>query len=127
MTDKSDKGRVVGIGGVFFKSPNSQQLAAWYGEHLRLPREHGQFIFPWRTEGEDGVQRQTVLHVFPGDSKYFDGPLMVNYIVDDLDAILERLAAAGADIDPKREDHEYGRFAWVKDPEGNKIELWEPR
>jgi len=51
---------------------------------------------------------------------------MLNYVVDDLDGMLERLHAAGADVDPKREDHDYGRFAWVTDPEGNRIELWEP-
>ena len=71
----------------------------------------------------------TVWSVFKDDTKYFDpsrAPFMINYRVDDLDALLETLRAEGVQIDPKREDFEYGRFAWIMDPEGNRIELWEP-
>ena len=68
--------------------------------------------------------------VFPDNTTYFDpsrAPFMINYIVDDLDAILSKLERNGVTIDPKREDYDYGRFAWIFDPDGNKIELWEPR
>jgi predicted enzyme related to lactoylglutathione lyase len=71
----------------------------------------------------------TVWSLFPEDSGKFGlGPqrCMINYRVDDLDGLLERLAAAGVWIDPKREDGEYGKFAWIADPEGNRIELWQP-
>lgn len=71
----------------------------------------------------------TVWSIFPGDTSYFapnPAAFMVNYIVDDLDALLDRLAQAGVRIDPKRQDESYGRFAWIYDPDGNKIELWQP-
>jgi predicted enzyme related to lactoylglutathione lyase len=71
----------------------------------------------------------TVFAFFPKDTDYFGSgkqQAMVNLRVDDLDAVLETLRAAGADIDPKREDHDYGRFAWFSDPEGNRVELWQP-
>jgi predicted enzyme related to lactoylglutathione lyase len=67
--------------------------------------------------------------VFPAESPYFNpsnATFMINYIVDDLDAILAKLSENGVRIDPKREDSDYGRFAWIFDPDGNKIELWEP-
>jgi predicted enzyme related to lactoylglutathione lyase len=70
----------------------------------------------------------TVWTVFPGNTKYFEPSqsFMLNYIVDDLDALLERLQKEGVKIDPKRQDADYGRFAWIYDPDGNKIELWQP-
>jgi predicted enzyme related to lactoylglutathione lyase len=71
----------------------------------------------------------TAWSIFGKNSKYFDpsrASFMINYRVDDLDALLEALRAEGVEVDPKREDYDYGRFAWITDPEGNKIELWEP-
>jgi len=71
----------------------------------------------------------TVFGHFPADTKYFgDGPqqFMLNLRVDDLDALVEQLTAAEVRIDPKREDHAYGKFAWIWDPEGNRVELWQP-
>ena len=70
----------------------------------------------------------TVWPIFPRDSKYFKAshaPFMIKYRVDDLDALLEQLKQAGVEVDPHREDYDYGRFAWITDPEGNRIELWE--
>lgn len=75
------------------------------------------------------MENHTLWCVFPTDSKYFEpsrAPFMLNYIVDNLDASLAKLIRNGVAVDPKREDGEYGRFAWVFDPDGNKIELWEP-
>jgi predicted enzyme related to lactoylglutathione lyase len=122
--------KVKGIGGVFFKSSDPEPLYAWYEKHLGLDRDAGgPVIFPWRQHDEPDTARMTVWSLFPGDTDYF-GPskqtFMVNYIVDDLDGLLKDLQAAGANVDPRREDSEFGRFAWVTDPEGNRVELWEP-
>jgi predicted enzyme related to lactoylglutathione lyase len=122
-------GRVIGIGGIFFKSKENKQLGAWYSENLGIEQGPAGVLFKWRSFDQPEVEQMTVWSVFAADSTYFDpskAPFMINYIVDDLDAILAKLAANGARIDPKREDHEYGRFAWIFDPDGNKIELWEP-
>jgi catechol 2,3-dioxygenase-like lactoylglutathione lyase family enzyme len=123
------RGRVIGIGGIFFKSADHERLRAWYAEELGISQEAGAAMFTWHSEGEEGREHQTVWSVFPQGSTYFDpsaAPFMINYIVDDLDAFLTTLQARGVRIDPKREDHEYGRFAWVYDPDGNKLELWQP-
>ncbi len=116
--------KVTGVGGVFFKSRDPKAQAAWYAEHLGIPKsDDGSLIF----DGPDSAG-MTVFAPFPADTKYFgDGPQqsMVNFRVDDLDALLKQLAEAGVRIDPKRQDESYGRFAWIWDPEGNRIELWQ--
>ena len=87
-------------------------------------------MFHWRAFDKPEIEHCTVWRVFPHQSTYFDpsrAPFMINYIVDDLDAILAKLEKNGVEIDPKREDHEHGRFAWIFDSDGNKTELWEPR
>jgi predicted enzyme related to lactoylglutathione lyase len=123
--------RVTGIGGIFFQADDPEKLYEWYEKHLGIVRDpHGQGAsMPWR-EAEDPERLGiTVWALFNKQSRYFEpskSPLMVNYRVDNLDALLDALKAEGVQIDPKREDHEYGRFAWIMDPEGNKIELWEP-
>jgi predicted enzyme related to lactoylglutathione lyase len=130
MTEqRRERGRVIGIGGVFFKSAEHARLREWYAQNLGI--EHGAdgASFKWRS-ADDATEHFTAWSVFPGASNYFDpsrAPFMVNYIVDDLEAILTKLAVNGVRIDPKREDYDYGRFAWIYDPDENKIELWEPR
>ncbi len=122
-------GRVIGIGGVFFKSKDNKNLGAWYSENLGIAQDSSGVLFKWRAFDRPEVEYLTTWSVFAADSTYFDpcnAPFMINYIVDDLDAILAKLAANGVRIDPKREDHDYGRFAWIFDPDDNKIELWEP-
>jgi predicted enzyme related to lactoylglutathione lyase len=122
--------RVTGIGGVFFKADDPEKLYQWYEQHLGIKRESGVVAFPRRdAENPDG-EGVTAWAIFRKDSTYFDpsrAQVMINYRVDNLDALLESLRAAGVEIDPKREDYDYGRFAWIIDPEGNKIELWEPK
>jgi predicted enzyme related to lactoylglutathione lyase len=117
-------GKVVGVGGIFLKAKDPKGLQAWYAEHLGVPLSEGNSIF----EGPE-AQGQTVLAFFAEDTKYFgegNQGAMINFRVDQLDGVLERLAAAGAKIDPKQEDYGFGRFGWFWDPEGNRVELWEP-
>lgn len=122
----SGRGRVLGIGGIFFKSANQKQMREWYGEHLGLTNKGGSVMMPWREKDNPEKEHVTVWTVFPASTTYFEPAFMVNYIVDDLDALLERLQQEGVKIDPKRQDADYGRFAWIYDPDGNKIELWQP-
>jgi predicted enzyme related to lactoylglutathione lyase len=122
---KETMARATGVGGVFLRAADPDKLHAWYEEHLGIKRtEDGAFAF-----FSEGPREMTVFTFFPPDTKYF-GPseqeAMVNFRVDDLDAVLEKLSTAGVDIDPRREDHDYGRFAWFSDPEGNRVELWQP-
>ena len=124
------KGRILGIGGIFFKSAHQHQLQEWYGKHLGLADSGQGVILPWREKDHPENEQMTVWSIFPVTTQYFQpspASFMVNYIVDDLDALLERLAKEGVEIDPKRDDHDYGRFAWIYDPDGNKIELWQPK
>ena len=113
--------RVTGIGGVFFKAEDPEKLYAWYEKHLGITRKHGFVSLP--------AQDFTLWSLFKKQSDYFApsvSQLMINYRVEDLDGLLEALREEGVPIDPKSDDGEYGRFAWIMDPEGNKIELWEP-
>ncbi len=103
-------------------------MQAWYETNLGVAGGADGFAFHWRLPDQPEREQGTVWSIFPHDTRYFDpssASFMINYIVDDMEAILQRLAGNGVKID-KREDHEYGRFAWVFDPDGNKIELWEP-
>src|SRR5215471_86416 len=123
------RGRILGIGGVFFKSANRDQMREWYAKHLGLVDKGQGVMLPWREHDDPQKEHVTVWSTFPSNTSYF-GPsqatFMVNYIVDDLDAMLERLQKEGVKIDPKRMNEAYGRFAWIYDSDGNKIELWEP-
>jgi len=119
-------GRIVGIGGVFFKSADAPALRSWYEQHLGFSASSQGAMFPWLSKSEPAREHVTVWSVFPSSSPYMDQPFMMNYIVEGLDELLETLSAQGVRIDPKREKHEYGEFAWIYDLDGNKIELWEP-
>lgn len=118
--------RVTGIGGVFFKAKNPALLGAWYRDLLGFDLESGQdtvAVFRWHAEGS------TAWSAFPDSTAYF-GPVaqrsMINYRVENLDGMLEQLRSAGVPVDPQVEDSEFGRFGWATDPEGNRLELWEP-
>jgi predicted enzyme related to lactoylglutathione lyase len=120
------RGRILGIGGVFFKSANRDQMREWYSKHLGLADKGQGVMLPWREHDDPQKEHVTVWTVFPASTKYFDPPLMINYIVDDMDALLDRLKQEGVKIDAKRMNESFGRFAWIYDLDGNKIELWQP-
>jgi catechol 2,3-dioxygenase-like lactoylglutathione lyase family enzyme len=123
------RGRILGIGGVFFKSANRDQMREWYATHLGLADKGGGAMLPWREHDDPQKEHVTVWTVFPNSTTYFDpgkAPFMINYIVDDMDALLERLKQEGVKIDAKRMNESFGRFAWIYDSDGNKIELWQP-
>ena len=120
--------RVTGIGGIFFKSADPKALSAWYRDHLGLDvTDWGGALFKWGGEGSDpGI---TVWSPFAQDTTYMQpgtAAFMVNYRVENLDALLAALKSEGCDVMDKTETSEQGKFGWVIDPEGNKIELWEP-
>jgi predicted enzyme related to lactoylglutathione lyase len=120
--------RVTGIGGIFFKSDDSASLARWYQEHLGVPVEAESYaIFRWR-EAERPRDGMTVWSVFDRDSDYFgtDQSYMINYRVDDLDAVLAALRAEGVAVEDRVVEEANGRFGWITDPQGNRIELWQP-
>jgi predicted enzyme related to lactoylglutathione lyase len=118
--------RVLGLGGVFFRSRDPKALGDWYREWLGIPVTHpyGATFSP-QDMPAGGV---TVWNPFASDTKYFDPStreLMFNLVVDDLDGALAQVQRGGATLVGKVEDHDYGRFGWFLDPDGNKIELWQ--
>jgi len=118
--------RVLGVGGIFFKAKDPAKLKAWYRDHLGFPSDgQGETVFP--TEGDPGPC--LVWSPFSADTTYFapsTAPFMINYRVKDLRAMLAQLRAAGVTVDEKVQEEPYGKFGWAMDPEGNRIELWEP-
>jgi predicted enzyme related to lactoylglutathione lyase len=117
--------KAVGIGGIFIKARDPKALGQWYQTHLGIPDQGGGNL---AFDGPESTGMTVFAH-FPLDTKYFgEGAqqAMVNFRIDDLDALLAQLAEAGVRIDPKRDDHPYGKFAWIWDPEDNRIELWQP-
>ena len=122
--------RVTGIGGVFFKSKDPKALAEWYRQHLGLNvEEWGGVAFRWVTPENPSGTGTTVWSPFTDDTSYFapsQATFMVNYRVDDLHGLLAALRAEGCHVDEKIDESEYGKFGWVIDPEGNKLELWQP-
>ena len=122
--------RVTGLGGVFFKCKDRDELTAWYRDHLGLDVEPGgPWVFEWREKDDPETIGHTVWGTFKGDTSYFDPsdkPFMINYRVDNLARVLAELRAEGVQVDDKTEESEYGKFGWIMDPEGNRVELWEP-
>lgn len=115
--------RVTGFGGAFLRAENPAALYAWYEKYLGIGADQGSFLFPKEKQRAD-----VAVAFFPRSSDYFPAaqPAMLNFQVDDLEAVLNRLGAAGVDVDERREEYEYGKFGWFTDPEGNRVELWQP-
>lgn len=125
----SDKKKVIGIGGIFFKSSNVEKLQEWYKKYLGFEDlENWGKVF--ETECKDSNKGYyTVWGTFKDDTKYFDPgnkPYMINYIVEDLEWVTEELKKDNIEIS-EIEVHDEGKFAWLVDPEGTKLELWEPK
>ena len=120
--------RVTGIGGVFLRVKDPKATTDWYVKNLGIvPTEYG-VTFQWSDEVPEKTG-MTTWSTFPADTKYFGDSgqsFMINYRVDDLDALLKTLEANGVWIDPKRDNYDFGRFAWIRDCDGNRIELWQP-
>jgi predicted enzyme related to lactoylglutathione lyase len=121
--DEVTRGKVTGIGGAFLRTQDPEALYAWYERHLGVSATYGSFVFPAATQRGD-----VAVAFFKRDNPYFpvSQPAMLNFQVDDVDAVLQRLIEAGVPVDSKREDSPYGRFGWFTDPEGNRVELWQP-
>jgi len=119
--------KVTGIGGVFLKAKDPERLGAWYRDHLGIPLADGCADFSWKNEQNPDQPGRTVWSLFPADTDYLGAsPFMINYRVANLDRMLAQLRAAGIPIE-KAQVYDYGRFAWITDPEGNRVELWEPK
>jgi predicted enzyme related to lactoylglutathione lyase len=105
------------------RASDPEALYAWYEKHLGIAHGPGCFVFSKETQRAD-----IAVSFFPKGSDYFPvaQPAMLNFQVDDLDGVLDRLIAAGVSVDEKRETYDYGRFGWFTDPEGNRVELWQP-
>jgi predicted enzyme related to lactoylglutathione lyase len=122
--------RVTGIGGIFFKANDAKALGAWYKQHLGVDvQAWGGAAFDWTDSEGTPVGGTTAWSVVPANSEQFapsSASFMVNYRVDDLLALVQALRDEGCNVLDKIDDSEYGKFAWVIDPEGNKVELWQP-
>ena len=122
-----EENRVTGIGGVFFKASNPKELVAWYGKHLGLKTDDYGCTFWWKDE--NGKDCSTQWSPFAENTTYFqpsEKQFMQNFRVDHLEVLLKKLAAEGVTIVGEIESYDYGKFGWILDLEGNKIELWEP-
>ena len=120
--------RVTALGGIFFKAADPKALSAWYRDHLGLDTsDWGGAIFPWG--GEGSAKGMTIWSPFAQDTDYMapsTASFMINFRVDDLDALLTVLRTEGCNVLERTETSEQGKFGWVIDPEGNKVELWQP-
>ena len=122
--------RVTGIGGIFFKAKDAVGLQAWYKRHLGIDvQEWGGTAFTWKDDEGKPVGGSTIWSIGAIESNNFapsKASFMVNYRVDDLHALVKILKEEGCNMLDKLDESEYGKFAWVIDPEGNKVELWQP-
>lgn len=129
--------RVTGIGGIFFKAQDPAKLNAWYATHLGIkPLARSPWggddtaaLFEWRDKDDADRKCYSVFSPFDADTEYFGSgaqTFMFNFRVDDLDAVLTALKAEGVELVGEVRTYPYGKFAFIRDPEGNQIELWEP-
>ena len=122
--------RVTGIGGIFFKAKDAPALQAWYKRHLGVDvQAWGGAAFDWSDADGKPTGGMTIWSVVPEGSKQFapsNAPFMINYRVDDVAAVVSALREEGCNVPEDVVDSEYGKFGWVIDPEGNKVELWQP-
>ncbi len=118
--------KVIGIGGVFFKAKDPRAMAAWYEKHLGIDFG-GNIYSEFRFSGEE--KGSIAFSFFQPDTKYFEPSakdFMINFRVENLDELLKALREEGIEIVGEPQEYDYGKFGWILDPEGNKIELWQP-
>ena len=122
--------RVTGIGGIFFNANDPVALRAWYKQHLGIDvQEWGGTAFTWADASGNPTKGTTVWSIGAANGEHFapsKSTFMVNYRVEDLAVLLQAILDEGCNVLEKTDDSEYGKFAWVIDPEGNKVELWQP-
>ncbi len=121
--------RVIGLGGIFFKCKDNESVKEWYSKHLGIPVEPWGAVFPWRRHDKPSEETYSAWSPFKNDTTYFapsKHDYMINYQVENLHELLETLKVEGVEVINKTEDSEFGKFGWIIDPEGRKIELWEP-
>lgn len=113
---------VTGFGGIFLRADDPKALYQWYEQHLGLVKAGGYYTFPAPAAGA-----QVIFALFKQDNAYFPPAqkAMLNLQVDDLDGVLDRLTGEGVTVDPKRESYDFGKFGWITDPDGNRVELWQ--
>ena len=114
---------ITGFGGIFLRANDPKALYQWYEQHLGLVKSEGSHVFPVPTQ-----HAQVIFALFKQDHGYFplEQKAMMNLQVDDLDGLLNRLTGEGVSVDPKRESYDFGKFGWITDPEGNRVEIWQP-
>jgi predicted enzyme related to lactoylglutathione lyase len=129
-TQEAQMKRVTGIGGIFFHAKDPVALRAWYKEHLGIDvQDWGGAAFEWFDSAGNPTKGTTAWLIDAAGNDHFapsSAPFMINYRVENLDALLQVLRAEGCNVLEKTDDSEYGKFGWVVDPEGNKVELWQP-
>ncbi len=124
------KKRVTGLGGVFFKVRDLKAIKEWYEKHLHIDAGDYGAMFHWRHKDQPDKIGTTVWSPFPQDTTYYQPSkkeFMFNYRVENLEELLIKLREEGVEIVGEMEEYPYGKFGWIMDPEGNKIELWEPK
>ncbi len=121
--------RVTGLGGIFFKSNNPEKIKEWYSKHLGIKTDDYGGMFEWRDIDNPEKKCITAWNPFEAQTEYFNPSnkqFMFNYRVENLVELLNVLKEEGVEIVGEIEEYDYGKFGWIMDPEGNKIELWEP-
>jgi predicted enzyme related to lactoylglutathione lyase len=129
QSEEKSKGRVTGIGGIFFKAENPKELREWYGKNLGLALNEYGSMFETRDSGRPELIRYLQWSPFNQNTKYFEPSnkqFMINYRVNNIEELIEQLKANGVTVVDSIETYEYGKFVHILDPENNKIELWEP-
>ncbi len=127
--NKPEAPRVTGLGGVFLKSDDPDGLKNWYEKHLGIPAGPYGSTFEWRWARYPERKGFTAWSIMPSSTDYFDPgkqEVMINYRVNNLSELIKKLKAQDVTIAGEMEEFDYGKFAWIMDPDGNKIELWEP-
>lgn len=122
--------KVTGIGGVFFKCKDPQKINEWYKTHLGIETSQWGTSFDWRDAEDPSKKGSTAWSTFPDTSKYFDPSgkdFMINYRVENIEALVEQLKTEGVTVLDAIEDSDYGKFVHIMDVEGNKVQLWEPK